>query len=59
MSYTQAVLVLGCKGDELSQSEMAGFVTVMYMWDGSGFGGNMNAMFQNGRLIAKAQFGLE
>jgi hypothetical protein len=31
--------------------------TRMYQWD-AGFMANMNAMFQDGRLIQKAQFGL-
>lgn len=37
---------------------MAGITTVMFMWEGTSFGGNMNAMFQNGKLVTKAQFGL-
>lgn len=59
VSYQQAVRILGCEGDELSSSSMSGYKTVMYMWDGNGFGGNMNAMFQNGTMVAKAQFGLK
>ncbi len=32
----------------------------MYMWEGSGStGANANAMFQGGKLITKAQFGLK
>jgi hypothetical protein len=31
----------------------------MYRWDGAGMlGANLNAMFQNGKLVTKAQFGL-
>ena len=46
-------------GQETVRSDMAGIVTVMYEWPGSGsLGANMNAMFQNGRLVQKAQFGL-
>lgn len=59
MSYAQAVQILGCEGEELSSSDIAGFSTVMYMWDGNSFGGNMNAMFQNDELVNKAQFGLK
>lgn len=55
-SYSTAVRKLGCEGEEMSRSEMAGFVTVMYIWN-NGFA-NMNAMFQNGELMSKAQFGL-
>jgi hypothetical protein len=59
MSYADAVAVLGCAGEELSSSEMAGYKTVMFMWDGNSFGANMNAMFQNDAMVSKAQFGLE
>lgn len=57
MSYAEVVDVLGKEGVELSRNYFAGYDTVMYQWvnrDGS----NMNAMFQNDRLIQKAQFGL-
>lgn len=57
MSYKQVSTILGESGTELSRNDIAGFETVMYQWQSSGLG-NMNAMFQNGRLISKAQFGL-
>ena len=56
MTYGEVVSILG-PGAELSRSEIAGFETVMYQWDGPSLG-NMNAMFQNGALVSKAQFGL-
>jgi hypothetical protein len=34
-----------------------GYVSVMYIWKNSD-GSNMNALFQNGKLLNKAQFGL-
>jgi hypothetical protein len=44
----------------MSRSNIAGIVTVMYGWTGrGGMGANMNAMFQNGGLVMKAQFGLQ
>jgi hypothetical protein len=59
MTYRDAVKILGCEGDEVSRTEMAGFRTVIYAWKGSMWSGaNMNAMFQNDRLVSKAQFGL-
>ncbi|MGM0823019.1 MAG: DUF3862 domain-containing protein [Pseudomonadota bacterium] len=59
MSYHQVVNTIGPPDQELSRTEMAGYTTVMYMWRGKGgFGANMNAMFQNGKLISKSQFGL-
>jgi hypothetical protein len=59
ISYDEAVQVLGRPGVEQSRSAIGGLVTVMYTWQGAGIpGANMNAMFQGGRLISKAQFGL-
>ena len=57
MTYQQAFEIIGFHGEELSRSEIAGTTTVMVQWMNAN-GGNMNAMFQNGRLIQKAQFGL-
>jgi hypothetical protein len=60
MSYRTVVGIIGCEGSELSSSEMAGYKTIMYMWSSTEFlGGNMNAMFQNDKLMMKAQFGLK
>jgi len=58
MSYSQAVGILGCEGEELSSSDIAGTKTIMLMWKGDSFGANMTAMFQDDRMIQKAQFGL-
>ncbi|TGQ69905.1 DUF3862 domain-containing protein [Mesorhizobium sp. M00.F.Ca.ET.186.01.1.1] len=59
ISYRQAVSILGCEGEEMSSSDIAGYSTIMYMWEGDGWGGNMNAMFQNDEMVSKAQFGLK
>ena len=60
MTYSRVTAVLGCEGSELSRVEMGGFKTVVYMWQGnSSAGANMNVMFQNGKLISRAQFGLQ
>jgi hypothetical protein len=59
MTYSQVVEILGEPGEELSRSSFGDITTVMYSWKGKGsLGANMNAMFQNDRLISKAQFGL-
>lgn len=58
MDYPNVIRIIGAPGVELSSNDIAGYRTVMYDWrndDGSG----MNAMFQNGKLIQKAQFGLK
>ncbi|MBT9547981.1 MAG: DUF3862 domain-containing protein [Candidatus Sericytochromatia bacterium] len=59
MSYEQVVAILGKAGTELSSNDIAGYQTVMYQWEGDSFASNMNAMFQNGKLMQKAQFGLK
>ena len=59
MTQAQVEQILGGPGEEMSSSELAGVKTVMYQWEGAGFGANMNVMIQNGRLVQKAQFGLE
>lgn len=59
MTYEQAVAVLGSPGVEQSSNSIGGTKTVMYAWNGNTMGGNMNAMFQNNKLVSKAQFGLE
>jgi hypothetical protein len=58
MSYQQVVKLIGEQGEEISRSDLAGLTTIMYMWKNSD-GSNMNTMFQNDQLIAKAQFGLK
>ena len=58
MSYTDVVEVLGELGEEMSRTSIPGLPeTVMYGWQNPD-GSNMNAMFQGGSLIQKAQFGL-
>ena len=57
MSYEEVVRILGSEGKEISRSDIADINTVMYAWEGSGIA-NMNAMFQKGKLVTKAQFGL-
>lgn len=60
MSYSEAIRILGTSGTELSSGGSEyGYATVMYQWKGSDGFSNMTAMFQNDRLINKAQFGLK
>lgn len=65
MSYQQVLSIIGAQGEELSSSAieaipgvMPGIKTVMYQWMNSN-GSNMNAIFQNDRLVQKAQFALK
>ena len=64
MSYTQAKTTIGSSGVEISRNYMEGvpgvmesISTVMYSWSNAD-GSNMNAIFQNDKLMQKAQFGL-
>ncbi|EMI19026.1 hypothetical protein RMSM_04049 [Rhodopirellula maiorica SM1] len=57
MTYNEVIAIIGPPSEELSSSEIGGIRTVMYKWDGV-FLANANAMFQNGKLITKAQYGL-
>jgi ribosomal protein L37E len=59
MTYSEVVKILGSEGEVMSENEMAGYKTEMYQWQGDSFVSNMNAMFQNRKLISKAQFGLK
>ena len=65
MSYSQVSSIIGDSGTESSSGTMEGvpgvmptITTKMYTWQNSD-GSNMNAMFQNDRLITKAQAGLK
>jgi hypothetical protein len=56
-SYEKSVSLLGEEGTEISSNDIGGTHTIMYQWKASN--GNMNATFQNGKLVSKAQFGLK
>lgn len=60
MLLEEAEYHLGCKGVLISSSSFQGTQIVMIQWDGYGMlGANMNAMFENRRLVMKAQMGLK
>lgn len=58
MTIEQVESIVGRPGEELSSNEIGGIKTIMFMWQNPG-GANMNAMFQDGRMIQKSQFGLK
>ena len=65
MSYSNAVKIIGFSGEEMSRNHIDGapgvmesIDTVMYSWQNRD-GTNMNAMFQNDKLMQKSQFGLK
>jgi len=60
MTWDEVVEIVGQPTEELSRNAIAGVETAMYHWVNEGFfAGNMNVMFQNGRVVQKAQFGLK
>jgi hypothetical protein len=57
MTYAEVTAIVGRPGVEQSSNNIGGIKTVLYEWrDGMTA---MNAMFQNAKLIQKAQFGLK
>lgn len=63
MGYQEVFDIIGSRGEVLSEVDLGlgdEFVTMMFQWDGEGtLGANANVTFQGGKVIAKAQFGLE
>ena len=63
MSYEEVVEIVGGEGTVLSESDITGdgqYKTTIYSWDGNRMlGANANVTFQGGKVISKAQFGLE
>lgn len=57
MTYEQVVAIVGEPGELMSSSDLAGIKTVAYSWKNRN-GSNMLAMFQNGAMVQKSQFGL-
>lgn len=58
MTFDQVTAIIGQPSQEMSRTAIGGTETVMYMWEGH-LGANMNATFQDGKLVQKAQFGLQ
>ena len=60
MTKEEVFAILGEPDQELSKTEIAGHTGAMYMWVGRyEDGGNMNVLFQDGRVVTKAQFMLQ
>ena len=63
MTYEQVVEVIGDGGGIMSECGKTGGgqnKTKIYSWEGKGgLGANANVTFQGGKVVAKAQFGLE
>jgi RNA polymerase subunit RPABC4/transcription elongation factor Spt4 len=60
MDYAQVTDIIGSFGKEQARSSIAGYETVIIQWDGNGAtGANASVTFQNGKVVAKAQAGLQ
>lgn len=61
MSFKEVTDILGPPDQLLSENNIGGVSNKMYQWDADsgGFGANMNAIFQDDKLVQKAQFGLK
>lgn len=57
MTYRECVAVFGKEGEEMSRTEIAGQTNAIYAWKNT-FGSNVTISFGNGKVISKAQFGL-
>lgn len=58
MSYSDVYDILDGPGQERSSSNIGGIVTISYQWSNED-GSNVLAIFQNDRLVQKAQAGLQ
>lgn len=60
MTYAAARDIIGCDGEILSQVSLGGTNSVMVSWNAqTAMFGSMNASFQNGQLVSRAQFRLK
>lgn len=58
MTREQVEEILG-PGEELSSSDIGGISTVLIQWTENNGMKNMNVTIQDGKVVGKAQFGLE
>jgi hypothetical protein len=57
MSYVEVLNVLGRPGEDVGRSNVGGIVTTTYKWSNPEVA-SVTTIFQNGRLLSKAQTGL-
>jgi hypothetical protein len=57
MTYEEVVAIVGPPSELVSSSQIGDIQIKMYQWN-AGIVANANAMFQDGKMISKAQFGL-
>ena len=62
MTYSEVVEIVGVEGTLMSEVDIGfeEYATKMYSWEGNGYkGSNATVTFQNGKVVSKAQIGLE
>lgn len=60
MTYEEVTEIVGSEGAVTSKSSIAGYETMIVTWYANpNIGTNANVTFQNGKVIAKAQVGLQ
>lgn len=59
MSYDDVVNLLGGEGSLLSDTDISGSTAQVYQWNGTSLGSNATITFSEGKVMSKAQFGLE
>lgn len=60
MTYDEVVNIIGSNGTLSSESEVTGYHTQIFTWQGYGVpGANANVTFQNNKVVTKAQAGLK
>lgn len=57
-TYEDASITFGSAGKLQESSEMGGKKIETYIWSSDDASGRVNAIFENGRLVSKSQYGL-
>ena len=57
MSYPDVTTLMGSSGEELSRSDLGGFVTIVFSWKNAD-GSSISVTFENGAVFTKTQSGL-
>lgn len=58
-TYDEVVALIGEPKATISESEIMGVKSAMYQWEGAALASNMTAMFSDGKMVTKSQFGLK
>ena len=59
MSYEEVVRIVGSDGEQLSSVAIGGHTSTLFSWDGAKEFSSIVVTFQDGKVVSKAQFGLD